>query len=44
MNYCEGCRIKEGDTKEDEEGNLECAECGELIVFLPENDDWDMDR
>jgi len=34
----------EGSTKEDEEGNLECTECGELIIFIPDHDDLDMER
>jgi len=44
LNYCEGCHEIEGDVNEDEYGNLECAECGELIKRIPEHDDYDMER
>lgn len=44
LTYCEGCSLTEGEVKEDEDGNVECAECGEMIEFLPEHDDYDMER
>lgn len=44
LNFCEGCQQIEGEIREDENGNLECAECGELIRCIPEHDDLDMER
>lgn len=44
LSYCEGCGQLEGKTQEDEYGNIECAECHELITNVPEHDDFDMDR
>lgn len=44
LNYCESCNLLEGETKEDNEGHLECAECGDLIQHIREHDDHDMER
>jgi hypothetical protein len=44
LSYCEGCHQLEGKTKEDDEGNIECAYCGDLIINVPEHDDYDMER
>lgn len=44
LTYCESCQAIEGETREDDDGNTECAYCGELISGIPEHDDYDMER
>lgn len=39
MTYCEGCHLLEGKTQENEEGVIECAECGDEVTRVPEHDD-----
>ena len=45
LTYCESCRALEGDVNETEDGTLVCGECGDdSITFIPEHDDFDMER
>lgn len=43
LTYCETCGELEGATRQEDE-EIVCAECGEIVELIPEHDDYDMDR
>lgn len=41
LSYCESCQALEGDTRETDDGVVECEACGDEVTRVPEHDDGD---